>query len=127
MLTTKEARGLIDQILELDLVAGEEVRSSADGLGERRTLIDERSYISLIKSIPQLRRGRVAQSKAEAVHALQRMNTMPTSMVQIWEDNEVVFWAEFTPRKVRVLCHLSGEWEAALMRRESIADDRAAA
>lgn len=118
---------LIEQILELDLAFGEAVRPSAEGLMERRTLIDERSHISLVERIPHLRGGRVARSKAEAVLALQRMNTMPLSMVQIWEDNEVVFWAEFTPRSVRVLRHLAGEWEAALMQQRSAPDDKAAA
>lgn len=127
MLTTKEARVLIEQILELELAFGEAVRPSAGGLMERRTLIDERSHISLVESIPHLRGGRVARSKAEAVLALQRMNTMPLSMVQIWEDKEVVFWAEFTARSVRVLRHLGGEWEAALKQRQSVAANRAAA
>lgn len=45
-------------------------------------------------------------------------------MVHIWEDNEVVFWAEFTPRNVRVLRHLGGEWEAALKQKRAGPNDK---
>lgn len=127
MVTPIEAHAILDRILEIDRVSGADVPSSLLGLQERRTVIGERSHISLIRSIPPVRHGAVVRSKAEAVRALQRMNAAPQSMVQIWENDEVVFWAEFTSRSVRVLRHLDGEWEAALKQRQSVAANRAAA
>ncbi len=127
MLTPSESRAVIKRILYLDRASGENVPSSIGGLQERRTVIGERSCISLIESIPQLWRGGIARSKAEAVRVLRRMTTTPVSMAQSWEEDSVVFWAEFTSENLRVLCHVGGEWEAALAQLTSCAANKAAA
>jgi hypothetical protein len=113
-LTARQKRTLIDQIVTLDALLGEDDPSSG-GLDGRLTNIDERRHILLIKSIPRVRRS-VVRSRSEAVRVLAAMQSAPLSLVQVWEGRRVVFSAEFTPKYVRVHGRLAGEWEAALDR-----------
>lgn len=113
-LTASQKRKLIDQIVRLDALIGEDDPSS-DRLQGRLIKIDERRHIVLLKSIPRVRRS-VAPSRAEAVRVLALMKSSPLSMVQIWEDKRVVFSAEFTPKYVRMHSRWPGEWEAAFDR-----------
>ena len=110
-LTARQKRKLVDQIVRLDALLGEDDPSW--GSKGRSIKIDERRYIVLVKSIPRVRPS-VAPSKAEAIRVLALMKASPLSLVQIWEDKRVVFSAEFTPKYVRMHSRRPGEWEAAL-------------
>jgi hypothetical protein len=111
-LTGRQKRKLIDQVVRLDALLGEDDPRSRD-LEGRLIKIDERRHIVLVKSIPRVRPS-VAPSKAEAIRVLAFMKASPLSFVQIWEDKQVVFSAEFTPKYVRMHARWPGEWEAAL-------------
>lgn len=111
-----KARAIIDRVEELDLEQGRNASGSLDEPGNHRVItIDARLTAELLKQFVRHGKPGVARSRAEAVRELHRMRSIPWSMIQLRDDGQLVFCAEFNRLKIKVLGYAPGAWEEELL------------